>query len=71
MWAAVRTRWGRVVFLTTYRRACLQRNMKSACRSSYAMSNDVPFLLVLGEDLSFGVVAYDSGVDEPTQVELL
>jgi hypothetical protein len=35
------------------------------------MSNDVPFLLVLGEDLSFGVVAYDSGVDEPTQVELL
>lgn len=35
------------------------------------MAMSVPFLLILGEDLSLRMVANDSGVDEAAQIELL
>ena len=71
-WAADRNLWGREVFREMYLSACLQPcNQSSAKEKRFGMIMaqrfiNVPVLLELREDLSLGMIANNSGIDEAT-----
>lgn len=70
-WAADRNRWGRDVFRDMYLSACLHPPFSkcgvTALRyDDSTASIDIPILLELREDLSLGMIANDSRIDEAT-----